>query len=325
MTGGRRSGTRRLVDWLLQSYGAYMPKAEPGTVLVVAVAAAGAAMAVFGRTARFAHTGYSLKILWPRPSGRISAMAAIVLVPHVAQSKGHTSVLSTLQPFAPVAGAAVALIAFVGATVQYLRDRKRERELRIEEGIAESTNRLTAFPGNPDAGIGSVVAALRNLRGFVARSADPAKIETEVVEILVTVAREDLDYRDARHARFDILCLQHWKGYRSYQTKNRRENLYILDQYIGALAELEGRTGLVKSVTFGKAGMEKIPPRATNSDIALLTRLTAGYGLRLALLPPDEAQEAERRFFKITGGNKGLHERMLLAKTHEVSLHASAG
>src|ERR1017187_5056984 len=178
-----------------------------------------------------------------------------------------------MKPFVPVAGGAVALIAFVGTTIQYLRDRKRERELRVEEGIAESTNRLTAFPGNPDAGIGTVVAALRNLRGFAARSADPAEKEVQVVEILVTIAREDLDYRDPRHARFDILCLQHWRGYRLYQTEKNEENLYILDQYIGALAELEGRTGLVKSVAFGKAGMENIPAQATDSDIALLTRL----------------------------------------------------
>jgi hypothetical protein len=234
-------------------------------------------------------------------------------------------VLSTLKQFTPAAGAAVALIAFVGTTIQYLRDRKRERGLRVEEGIAESTNRLTAFPSNSDAGIGSVVAALRNLRGFVARSADPARIETEVAEILVTVTREDLDYRDPRHARFDILCLQNWNGYRSYQAKNRRENLYVLNRYIGALAELDGRTGLVKSVGFGEAGMENIPSGATDSDITLLTRLTEGYGLRIALLSPDAAQEAERRFFKVTGGNKSLHEKMLLAKTREESLHASTG
>jgi hypothetical protein len=214
----------------------------------------------------------------------------------------------------PVTGAAVALIAFVGTTLQYLRDRRRERGLRVEEGIAVSTDRLTAFPGNSDAGIGSVVAALRNLRAFVARSADPARIEAEIAEILVTVAREDLDYRDPRHARFDILCIHHWKGYRSYQIENPRENLYILDRYIGALEELDDRVGLVKSVSFGKAGMENIPAEVEDSDIALLARLTEGYGLRLALLPPTAGTEVQRRFLEVAGGNKSLYEKMLSAK-----------
>lgn len=252
-------------------------------------------------------------------------MAAAVLVSHVANSKGQNGLMVTLKPFAPVAPAIVAFIALSVATFQYVRDRKNERKLRVEEGIAESTNQLTAFPGDPEVGIGSVVAALRNLREFAAKSADPTKTETELVEILGTVVREDLDYQNARHARFDILCLQHWKSYRVYQTENLRENLYILDQYIGALKELDKRTGLAKSVTFGSAGMENIPKQATNSDVALLTRLTAGYGRRLALLPPDTAQEAERRFFKATGGNKSLHERMMLEKKREVSLHASVG
>ena len=252
-------------------------------------------------------------------------MAAAFLVSHVVNSKGHNGLVATVKPFAPVAPAVVALIAFAGATFQYVRDRKNERKLRVEERIAESTNRLTAFPGDPDAGVGSVVAALRNLREFAAKSADPTKTESELAEILGTVVREDLDYQNARHARFDILCLQHWKRYRAYQTENLRENLYILDQYIGALKELDDRTGLAKSVAFGSAGMENIPSQATNSDVALLTRLTAGYGRRLALLPPAAAHEAGQRFFKVTGENKSLHEKMLSEKTREVSLHASIG
>jgi hypothetical protein len=250
---------------------------------------------------------------------------AAVLATHVVNSNGNNGVVATLKPFVPVASAIVALIAFVGATFQYIRDRKSERKLRVEEGIAESTNRLTAFPGDPEVGVGSVVAALRNLREFVAKSADPAKTEIELAEILGTVAREDLDYQNARHARFDILCLQYWKSYREYQIENLRENLYILDQYIGALKELDGRTGLVRSVLFGSSGMDNIPSQATNSDVTLLTRLTAGYGRRLALLPTDEASEAENRFFKATGGNNSLHEKMLLEKTREESLHASIG
>jgi hypothetical protein len=225
----------------------------------------------------------------------------------------------------PVAEAAVALIAFVGTTIQYLRDGKRERGLRVEEGMAESPNRLTAFPGNSGAGIGSMVAALRNLRGFVARSADPARIEIEVAEILVTVVREDPDYRDPRHARFDFLCLQNWNGHPPDQAKNRRENLYLPNRYIGAFAELDGRTGLAKSVGFGESGMENPPSGATDSDIALLTRSTEGYGLRIALLSPDAAQEAEQRFLQGDRQQQNPARKMLLAKTREVSLHASTG
>jgi hypothetical protein len=303
-----------------------MPRAESGAVLVLVAAAGGAAMAALKRPDSYAGAGHASIILRPKQPSRISAIAVTVLASHALQSSGHTSLASMLQQFAPVAGVTIALIAFVGTTLQYLRDRKRERGLRVEEGIAESTNKLTAFPGTSDAGIGSVVAALRSLREFVARSADPAGIETEVAEILATVAREDLDYRDPRHARFDMLCLQHWKGYRSYQTENDKENLYVLDQYIGALTELDDRTGLVKSVGFSEAGMENIPPRATDSDIALLARLTEGYGLRLALLSlPAAAQNAEQRFFKASGGNKNLHEKMLSAKIRGVSLYASTG
>jgi hypothetical protein len=142
---------------------------------------------------------------------------------------------------------------------------------------------------------------------------------------LVTVAREDLDYRNPRHARFDILCLQHWKSYQSYQTKNLRKNLYILDRYIGALADLDSKAGLVKSVYFGEAGMENIPSRATDFDLSLLVRLTEGYGRRVALLPSDAVQGAEQRFLKATGGNKSLHEKMLSAKRREENLDVGTG
>ena len=299
-----------------------MPEAESGAVPALSAAVTGAAVAFLPRS--FTHTWHVSKVLWPWSSSGLPEMAA-VLATHVVNSNGNSGVVATLKPFVPAASAIVALIAFVGATFQYMRDRKSERKLRVEEGIAQSTNQLTAFPSDPDVGIGSVVAALRNLREFVAKSADPTKTETELAEILGTVAREDLDYQNARHTRFDILCLQYWTSYRAYQTENLRENLYVLDQYIGALKELDGRTGLVRSVSFGSAGMENIPSQATNSDVTLLTRLTAGYGRRLALLPPDEAREAEKRFFKATGGNNSLHEKMLLEKTHEVSLHASIG
>jgi hypothetical protein len=273
---------------------------------------------------RLLAAGYASGIVRSKPAGRFSAIAVTVVIFGALQPTGHPSVLGTLQQFTPVAGAVVALIAFVGTTVQYLRDRKRDRALRAEEGIAESTNRLTAFPSNADTGIGSVVAALRSLRGFVAGSADPARIETEVTDILVTVAREDLNYQDPRHVRFDILCLQNWKGYRAYQADDRRENLFVLNRYIIALTTLDGRTGLVKSVNFDEGGMENIPLKATDSDIALLTRLTEGYGLRLALLPPDVARGAEQRFLKETSNNS-LYEKMLSARAREVSLHASIG
>jgi hypothetical protein len=264
------------------------------------------------------------RIVQPKPTGRFSAIAVTVVVSGVLKSAGHTSVLGTLQQFTPVAGAVVALIAFVGTTVQYLRDRKRDRALRAEEGIAESINWLTAFPSKTDAGIGSVVAALRNMREFVARSTDPSKVGAEVTEILVTMAREDLNYKDPRHVRFDILCLQNWNGYRAYQADDRRENLYVLNRYIIALTALDGRTELVKSVQFSEDGMGNIPPKATDSDIALLARLTEGYGLRLALLPPDAARGAEQRFLKETSNNS-LYEKMMSARAREVSLHASIG
>jgi hypothetical protein len=300
-----------------------MPRAESSAALVLGWGRAITA-ALKGPSA-FAGVGHASTNLQPATYGRILTIAIADLNQHALLSSGHTSLLSTLQQFTPALGAAVAFIAFAGTTIQYLRDRKRDRELRAEEGIAESTNRLTAFPGTPDAGIGSVIAALRNLREFVARSADPPGNETEIAEILATVIREDLDYHDLRHARFDMLCLQHWKAYRSSQMEHDRENLYVLDLYIGALTELDDSTGLVKSVSFGEAGMENIPTIVTDSNIALLARLTEGYGLRLALLPPNASPGAEERFFKAINGNKSLHEKMLSARERGVSLYASPG
>jgi hypothetical protein len=240
-----------------------------------------------------------------------SALNQEKLILEVAQLRHQTGLWGNLQPFVPVAGAVVALLALAGTTLQYLRDRKRDRELRIEEGIANSTNTLTKFPGDPDAGIGTVVAALRNLGGFVDRSMDSPVLRDQITEILATVAREDLDYRNARDARFDSLCFEYWEPYRGYQCKNPKENLYVLEQYLEALDELERTTGLVKSATFSSTGIRNIPPGVNNSDITRLTRLVTGYGLRLALLPSQEAPDAERRFLQVAGGNESLRERML--------------
>jgi hypothetical protein len=225
-----------------------------------------------------------------------------------------TGLWTRLQPFSPLAGALVALLALAGTTFQYLRDRRRERDLRIEEGIAGATNTLTAFPGDQEAGIGTIVAALRNLRGFIDRSTYPQDLEAQMTDILAAVIREDLDYRNARHARFDILCFQYWDAYRRHQIKNPRENLYILDQYIEALDDLEQRTGIVGTATFGAGGVRNISEDVPNAVITHLNRLVTGYGLRLSLLPSDEAQISEQRFFRIARGNESLRDRMLSSR-----------
>jgi hypothetical protein len=263
----------------------------------------------------------------PGPSQAILAMADTQVRPTApASAKGsNTGLLSRLQPFAPVAGAIVALMALIGTTFQYLRDRKRDRELRIEEGIAESTNKLTAFPGDPEMGIGTVVAALRNLRGFVSRSRNMTALKADIMEILATVTREDIDYCNSRHARFDSLCFQYWDDYKNYQRKNPVENIYILDKYLEALEDLERKAGIVRSANFTSSGIRNIP-HAKNLEISHLTRLAAGYGLRLASLPPDQAQEAEQRFFKATGENASLRDWMLSsAKEDKVRLYADVG
>jgi hypothetical protein len=251
---------------------------------------------------------------WPSSLYLASAIKQANPTSEIVQHKQATGILGNLQPFAPIAGALVALLALMATTVQYLRDRRRERELRIEEGVAESTNKLTAFPGDPEAGIGTIVAALRNLQGFVSRSNDATRLEEQITDILVTVAREDLDYRNPRHARFDTLCFQYWKAYRHHQGANPTENLYILEHYIEALEDLERRTSLVTSVTFSPTGIRNIPRSANGKDIIHLTRLITGYGLRFALLSDDEAPDEEQRFFRVTGGNESLRDQILSSK-----------
>ena len=59
---------------------------------------------------------------------------------------------------------------------------------------------------------------------------------------------------------------------------------YLISTLVRSRSLTAGPGSLGRS--FGSAGMENIPSQATNSDVALLTRLTAGYGRRLALLPP---------------------------------------
>lgn len=238
-------------------------------------------------------------------------MTADVLILSAVQQVVHASQPNAVQTFAPYASAVVALIALVGTTISYLQDRRRDRDLRVEEGVAESIDRVIAFPRNPDVGIGSLVAALRNLRGFVVRSTTASNLWREVGEILTPVAREDLDFGDVRHVRFDILCLDYLEGYRSYQAQNARENLYILSKYIEALYLLELRTNIVKSVKFDAVGMMIVPPAAKQSDLDLLVRLSTGYGTRLRLLGPDKALDAAQRFFEATGENKSLSAKFL--------------
>jgi hypothetical protein len=99
-----------------------MPKAESGTVLVLATPAGGTAMAALRRSDSFDPTGYVLRRLRPKPLSHSSAIAATVLVDQALQ-----------RP----------------------RDPKRERGLGVEEEIAESTNSLTALLGKSAAGIGT--------------------------------------------------------------------------------------------------------------------------------------------------------------------------
>jgi hypothetical protein len=274
------------------------------------------------------NASYAQKEQWPGSSKILFAVAEGQVGPGTATSvngKGG-DLWSKLQPFAPVTGAIVALMALVGTTIQYLRDRKRERGLRIEEGIAESTNKLTAFSGSTEMGIGTVVAALRNLRGFVGRSGDATALKAQITEILAAVVREDIDYGNARQARFDSLCFQYWEDHKRYQSEHPVENIYILDQYLEALDGLEQKSNIVKIATFTSTGIRNIPKDTKNSEISHLTRLVAGYGLRLSLLPGDEAQEAERRFFEITGRNASLRDQMLSSrKADEMRSHAEIG
>lgn len=238
-------------------------------------------------------------------------MTVYVLIPSAVQQVVQTSQPTTVQTLAPYASAAVALIAFVGATIRYLQDRRRDRDLRVEEGVAESIDKVIAFPRNPDAGIGSLVAALRNLRSLIVKSTTASDLWREVGEILTPLAREDLDFSDVRHVRFDILCLEYLEGYRSYQAQNSMENLFVLSKYIEELDNLERRIQIAKSIKFDASGRMVIPLATKRSDLDFLVRLSTGYGTRFRLLGPDNAPDAAKRFFKATGKNQSLSAKFL--------------
>ena len=231
------------------------------------------------------------------------------------QLREETSWEGRLQGYLPAGSALVALAAAGWGVLVYLRDQRRDLQLRTQLEITNNLNRLTEYGKSDVVNSAQVLSALTALNALVDQSADkdlPRKV-TDVIAIAIT---EDIDFNDVRQVRFEALCLGNWAPYETRLKGNPGERSYVLYRYLSALHGLRSRhSEYVSKVSWDADKKKFIHPAdlmmEPENDFQLFQRLAQGIRSHWQLLEEVGQQAALEQDFQAATGNLELTTQLL--------------
>jgi hypothetical protein len=211
------------------------------------------------------------------------------LILQVKQLQQTTDLEGRLRPYAPLAAAFVAAGGLIWSIRQYGRDQRRQRTIRVEEGLIKNLDVLAKAPSDESITIGQTISCFRNVALLLQGSDDPSFHESWVTDVIAAIVREDLDLSHSRQARFDTVCFQQWKPYRHHQAQNESSNVPTITKYVSALkAFSEKNRSFTRTVAFNAQHEIKSNQSVEPEEFTYFTRLIAGLSNRITLLsPPD--------------------------------------
>ena len=220
---------------------------------------------------------------------------------------------ATIRVWLPAGSAIIALAAVTFGAYQYFRDRRGERDIRIQEQFSSNLETVAGYVREENRTTARLLAALTTLKAVVELSNNKDDYCTQVTEVIVAEVRDDVDFEDEAQARFDLLCLKHWPDYGSWLKKNPTEQEFFMYRYSQAVrvfaerhreyfagVKVDGNTLLASSYI-------------EERDFLHLSQLVNGYKAHLALSATAN-RSARITEFGAALGNASLAEDLLVRR-----------
>jgi hypothetical protein len=233
----------------------------------------------------------------------------------IKQLQQETSWEGRLQGFLPAGSALAALVGAGWGVFVYLRDQRRNLQLRTQMEIASNLNRLIEHDKGEAIKSAQIVSALTALNALADQSANKGRLLQEVTSIITAAVRDDIDFNDVSQVRFEMLCLENWVSYEAHLRINPDEHGYILYRYLSALHQLHGEySTYISKVNWNARTMKFTHPAGTllpEHDFQLFQRLIQGIRSHLQLIDDQSRRTELMQEFKAVTGNQELTQQLL--------------
>jgi hypothetical protein len=238
----------------------------------------------------------------------------------IEQLRQETSWEGRLQGYLPAGSALAALAAAGWGVFVYLRDQRRDLQLRTQMEIGNNLNRLIEHDKGEAIKSGRIISALTTLNSLANQSANKDKLLRDVTSIMTAAIMEDIDFSNVGQVRFEVLCLRNWAPYEAHLRDNPDERGYILYRYLSALHELRGRQeNYVPKVNWNKESMKYVHPlkliMEPEDDFLLFQRLADGIRTHWLLIDDESRRATLAKDFQAATGNPELTLQLLKGAT----------
>lgn len=172
----------------------------------------------------------------------------------IEQLRQETSWEGRLQRYLPAGSALAALAAAGWGVFVYLRDQRRNLQLRTQLEITNNLNRLIEYGKDDAVNSAQVLSALTTLNALADQSADKDQLLRRMTDIIAIAVMEDIDFNDVRQVRFEMLCLENWTPYEA-RLKIIRRNVATF--YTAISARFTDCVAVTATIYRGSIGMPK--------------------------------------------------------------------
>lgn len=220
----------------------------------------------------------------------------------VEKLRADTGTPALLRSWLPVGTIAVGLIAAIIGVWQYLSNRKREVDVRLQDQFREDMGDLVDYLEAERGSSARVVASIGDLQAIVPMMPDPSAQSRHVTEFLLAAIVSDLDFDDPRQVRFEAVALATWPGYSDWLTTHQGDQKFVLYRYEQALRTMQSRyPEYVRTMRMDSAtGAFKVKEFIPEKDYLTLLALLSGYAAHVGRLEADAREAALLRLDQIT-------------------------
>jgi hypothetical protein len=234
----------------------------------------------------------------------------------IEQLRQETSWVGRLQGYLPAGSALAALTAVGWGVIVYLRDQRRNFQLRTQTEITNSLNRLVGHDDHKAVSSAEIISALTTLNALADQSANKQRLLNDVTNIITTAILDDIDFNDVSGVRFEDLCMRNWAPYETRLRENPGERGYILYRYLSALLKLHNtHSEYISKVSWDASNMKFIHPASKlmepENDFRLFQRLVQGIHTHSQLIEDDSRRIALAQDFQAATGNAQLTQQLL--------------
>jgi hypothetical protein len=234
----------------------------------------------------------------------------------IEQLRQETSWEGRLQGYLPAGSALVALTAVGWGVFVYLRDQRRNFQLRTQVEIANSLNLLIEHDKGGVIKSAQIVSALTTLNVLADQSANKDQLLKEVTSIITATVMEDINFNVVSQVRFEALCLEHWAPYETHLRGNPDQRGYILYRYLSALRTLHGNhSEYISRVNWDARDLKFIHPMnivmESEDDFRMFQRLVQGIRSHWQLIDEDSRRTDLAQEFLAATGNPQLTLQLL--------------